>query len=567
MVGHVKFPSFSFPFFPSFFFSSPVSFSALEHLLTLNIYIYIDTTSSTTSTKMENPFAGLRPEMRSEHDEIRKGIFSRALRNMQTSPLEERREWCRAIRATHTAAQAAKQKRAAAAAATQASASPAPPSSSASLSPAVGTKRTHDETERLGTSATGEGAAAKKAVKGEAGTHPPSSADPSPTASTTAAAAPGGGGGAVDVEKAEENAEAEESEAAVKECIAAYLRSLLDRVVGVSLENLNVPALRILCMMVGIKTEVRNKIALYSTLASFYYTECEKLGKRVSRDTVYERQVEQEVAMLRHAAPSATASAKRSTDKKEVATPSANEKSSARADARGQGNAAPTAVVGSVTSKRAADATAVKPERKKKAAANASVAAAPAKSHQTSQPAKTVGAGVVHCRKYDNLGDDEQAEEEERLSAPEEGSPASLDHARTNDQKSGRQSQPYSAVNHVYASNDDDGDEGEVVYEDRVFARPGNSGLSAATVNSMYMAKYASSSSASEEGWTTAKLERKIASIVQADDPVTVAVIVKKLAQIGYRDANATHVVDQVLHRFQSRQLILYDNGIAYLSG
>lgn len=35
-----SFPPFLFLFSPLFFFSSPVSFSALEHLLTLNIYIH-----------------------------------------------------------------------------------------------------------------------------------------------------------------------------------------------------------------------------------------------------------------------------------------------------------------------------------------------------------------------------------------------------------------------------------------------------------------------------------------------------------------------------------------------
>jgi len=75
----------------------------------------------------------------------------------------------------------------------------------------------------------------------------------------------------------------------------------------------------------------------------------------------------------------------------------------------------------------------------------------------------------------------------------------------------------------------------------------------------------ASSRYANDGAWTPEALERKIASIVQLYDPVTVAIVVKKLAQFGYRSDDAHDIVERVLRRFHDRQLIFYDNGIAYL--
>ncbi|KPI83570.1 hypothetical protein ABL78_7393 [Leptomonas seymouri] len=478
---------------------------------------------------MENPFAGLRPEMRSEHDEIRKGIFSRALRNMQSAPLNERREWCKAIRATYTAAQAAKQKRAAATASSSAAFIP-PPSSSLSSSSAVGMKRTHSEAELSALTSASSTTAAPPLTVGA--TSEQAQGGPSPKAAA--------GGDAVEVQEREA---VEEGEAAVKECIAAYLRSLLDRVVGVSLENLNVPALRILCSMVGIKTEVRNKIALYSTLASFYYTECEKLGKRVSRDTIFERQVEQEAAMLRHVSQASPSSSKKNGDKKasahaSVAGQDPISPSIVRSSSSGSANKpSPAAVVVSVTSKRAEDSTTVKV---KKAVSSATTAASTlAKPRQSAKTTKAdEGTDVQHYLKYESIG--EEFEDE-----PAESSSVNACY----------QKQKYHHDNNAYH----DGQEGEVVYESRVFSRPGGSTV----VSSAHMAKYTSSTDEGE--WSMPMLERKVASIVQLHDPVTLAIVVRKLSQLGYHDPNAEDLVERILRRFHDRQLIYYDNGIAYL--
>lgn len=520
---------------------------------------------------MENPFAGLRPEMRSEHDEIRKGIFSRVLLNMQVSPLEERREWCKAIRATHAAAQAPRQKRAAGASgapaiAAASSSPPPPPSPSTTSSPlsVVGTKRSHAEAEAESCVQPSTSIAVndlKESERAPESAGEETSAPVLPTADATTAASaisPGPLAATTAIHQVDGEVEGEEkeaeSEASVNECIAAYLRSLIDRVVGLSLESLNVPALRILCLMVGISSEKRSKGVLYNNLSSFYYTNCAKLGKRVSRDTVFERHVEQDVAMLRHAT-AASPSSKRSTEK---AAPSATESGHASAStARSSGSAAqvnkggPAAVVVSVTSKRDANATAVKAEKGEKAASptttTAPRAASAAKPHKTTQTRKKaedeedgVKAELSHYLKYEHAT--EEWEDDVEV-APRQGEHPLCSHT--------------SAYGEL--------DEGEVVFQDRVFSRPGDGRATAAAAASAssHMAKYAASDS--EDAWSVPMLERKVASIVQLHDPVTVSIVVKKLSQLGYHAPDAETVVQQMLRRFHERQLIFYDNGIAYL--
>lgn len=563
---------------------------------------------------MENPFDGLRPELRSEHDEIRKGIFSRALRNLQTAPLAERREWCRAIRATHTAAQAAKQRRSNVAASTTAAtasanklslasapAIPAPADGVPSSSPAVGTKRTHADVES-DTSAT-----TVQTSPAAAGLSAPVA--PALTASTTAAttsAAPAPlsplaaqavkSSAVVEVEKEEgvtaqhvgegEEEGEEESEASMKECIAAFLRGLLDRVVGMSLENLNVPALRILCSMVGIKTEVKNKIALYSTLSSFYYTECEKLGKRVSRDTVFTRQVEQEVAMLKHVSSttnttSAAAPSRRGVDRKAgstptttttnedispTSTPSRSNNNNNNKAVKGLGNskAMPAAVVVSVTAKRAVDTAAAAKADRKKAAENNVAAAPSAKSRPSSKSAKVEDAGVDHYLKYENV--EEELGDDLMYAKPVSSAHSRLDSTTNNNSSNTYSSDAYRppAVRGVAKEEslyEENSDEGEVVYESRIFQKSNKGNSSAAK----YAAPASSSSAQDSEEWSMLMLERKVASIVQLHDPVTVAIVVKKLSQLGYREPRADEVVEQILRRFHDRQLIYYDTGIAYL--
>lgn len=77
------------------------------------------------------------------------------------------------------------------------------------------------------------------------------------------------------------------------------MRGLLDRVVGTSLNSLAVPALHVLCFMLDISTESHSKEVLYNKLANFFYTYCEKIGKRVSRSTFVLAQAAHDAQMMK----------------------------------------------------------------------------------------------------------------------------------------------------------------------------------------------------------------------------------------------------------------------------
>lgn len=123
-----------------------------------------------------------------------------------------------------------------------------------------------------------------------------------------------------------------------------------------------------------------------------------------------------------------------------------------------------------------------------------------------------------------------------------------------------------SAVEEVHNGEDDDDDEeeGDIVYPTHVFSRRPQTSSYAGHPSATSQHMDAEDDEGDEE-WTSAALERQVASIVQLYDPVTTAIVVKKLAQVGYRSASALDTVESILHRFHQRQLILYDNGIAYL--
>lgn len=427
---------------------------------------------------MENPFANLRPPLRSEEDEIRKGVFSQALRNLQQAPLDERRRWCKAIREATAPRRGARAKKAAGA------------------SKATGT--------------TVEGSISSS----------PSVAAPSPSSATPPSgdAMPGHKRARSEDRTAVGEAH-EETEESVKECIAAYMRSLLDRVVGTGIDNLSVAALKVLCMMLDIRTEVSNKLGLYSILADFYFSKCAKLGKRVSRDTIFERQVQQEMAMLRHVSSFSTSSSTTGAERK---TPNASDKAPAVAAATAQPTAASsTTNPTSSTTKKEAPAV-----RKRKA----DVGAVPKPTRTVPKPTAIAhpDASVQHYLQYEHFDGGDGVEHGDDV--------ASL-------------------------GGDDADDDGEVVYQQPVFQRASETAASAAA--SRQFAKYAEDK---EDTWSLPLLERKVASIVQLYDPVTVAIVVKKLAQMGYREGGAESLVEQVLRRFHERQLIFYDNGIAYLT-
>jgi hypothetical protein len=108
--------------------------------------------------------------------------------------------------------------------------------------------------------------------------------------------------------------------------VGSYMRQLLDRVVGLSLNVLSTSALSFLCVMLSITSKPpKGKDALYSLLANYHYQVCEKIGKRqISNRTVL-------MNALQDAAAMATAN-KKPTGKKSV--PSASVTVSVEAPAK-----------------------------------------------------------------------------------------------------------------------------------------------------------------------------------------------------------------------------------------
>ncbi|GET91829.1 hypothetical protein, conserved [Leishmania tarentolae] len=490
---------------------------------------------------MENPFENLRPALRSEEDEIRKGVFSQALRNLQQASLDERRRWCKAIREATTRGGAKAKKKTTPAAAVDGlpdhtgpsapiSSPPqgTPSNSTAAASPrtsfsltaassteaadvALGQKRTRSEYESSpnGTLAMSPGRPLEGAPLRWAPPAPQTMCEMTVAGSPpppTTALAPADEGPLSGV--AALNPAAEETEEAVKECIAAYMRSLLDRVVGTGIDNLAVPALKVLCMMLGIHTEVSSKLGLYSILADFYFSKCVKLGKRVSRDTVFERHMEQEVAMLRRVA-SASSSAGRA---ERVAA------------------AAPDKVAVAVRKSTATstDKDAKIEVKREQAVVRKRMLSAPLPNpRHVAKPVLQADPVTENSLKYEDYNGS-TFEDDAAVATP--------------------------ASDYTYGS--------DIIYQQPVFARPSNTRASPS-----HTAKCGGPSAWDEESdsWSLPQLERKVASIVQLYDPVTVAIVVKKLSQMGYRDGGAESHVEQILRRFHERQLILYDNGIAYL--
>eukprot|EP00796_Vickermania_ingenoplastis_P004479 gene4479-3272_t len=60
----------------------------------LNVFALLNCTAM---SEEENPFSVIRPVMRSEEDDIRRGVFSRALRNLAQSSTDEKFKWCAVI--------------------------------------------------------------------------------------------------------------------------------------------------------------------------------------------------------------------------------------------------------------------------------------------------------------------------------------------------------------------------------------------------------------------------------------------------------------------------------------
>lgn len=318
-----------------------------------------------------NPFVAIRSELRSEEDDIRRGVFSRALRNLALSTGDEKAAWCAIIDEEE------KQKR----------------SRSKKESDEVGVKRARED-----------------------------------------------GGLVEELEPPQRTTEE------ANRFVGYFLHSQIEKAIGGTLNSLSPGTLRVLCAIVGLHSRARSKETLYNMLASFHYTHCEVLGKRVSRSTIVDAQEKQDANAMSLLSKKKRTTAAKPT--KEAPLPSASP--------------SPVSVV------------------------------------QPSPPLP----------------------------------------------KERKKLKPQPAAGFPTVTS--------VAYPAPVFQQP------------LASSSYLDRPSMSDSEWTPQRLEKSIATIIRNYDPVTVTIIVKKLAQIGYSEPRASDTVETYLHHFHQKQYIHYENGIAY---
>ncbi|ESL10174.1 hypothetical protein TRSC58_02097 [Trypanosoma rangeli SC58] len=430
-----------------------------------------------------NPFERLQPPLRSEEDEIRKGIFGQALRLLHTATDEVKLRWRSAIEEAIAARQPTLRRNKKTALVTE----EAGEATLLVTSAAVKRSRDDDKGGELNAEEVGKIRERERGEDGETRS-----------------------GGETSTDRSGCRTAAEDSQVDNTEFIAAYLRTLLDKVVGLSLLELHIEALRVLCVMLGITPpKSRSKMTFYSTLASFYYTHCEKLGKRVSSSHNLQAQLKRDEQMVRKLCSTGSTS---------------------------------QAISGARRSR----------------AAGATATAAP--------PPDTTGkVNIAALSNGDKSGDNHRKNartmptSRDGIASPIEGTLRTRRRKFTLDATVEAQNKTFMEEEEDAPAEGEDELELEVRHNGNVFA-------SAVVVRqAMAAPRNNDEEEEEEEEWTLAQLEKKVASVIQLYDPVTSVVVVKKLAQMGYRKPCAMETVEAILRSFHQRELVFYDSGIAYL--
>ncbi|KAF8291597.1 hypothetical protein TcYC6_0125130 [Trypanosoma cruzi] len=440
----------------------------------------------------DNPFERLQPPLRSEEDEIRKGIFGQALRLLHTATDEDKLRWRHAIEEAIAARQSI----------SRMNKKTAVSEGIADVTPLVGfaaVKRPRDD---------GKGEEEEKETWTEEN----------------------GGGGDGDqrpvVAAAKDSCGcrtgAEDTPMKDTEFIAAYLRTLLDKVVGLSLLELHVDALRVLCVILSIPLpKSRSKMTLYSTLASFHYTHCEKLGKRVSSSHNVQAQLRRDEQMIQKLFPAGSTSQTTSGMGRNRAAGATTTTTASRPSGI-------TKTVNSITLSKHSNSSCTD-----KNASNSSA------NHKNGTRSMLTAVDSNVSPLDDTPRSRRRKVVSDTGAKPKNKSPLERD---AKDTPAGVEGESELEVRHT----------GKVFADAPVFRQ-----AMAVSRNN--------EEEEEEEEWTMAQLEKKVASVVQLYDPVTSAVVVKKLAQMGYRKACAMEKVEAILRSFHQRELVFYDNGIAYL--
>lgn len=457
----------------------------------------------------ENPFENIRPELRSEEDDIRRGVFSRALRNLAMSTSEQKRAWCAAvdeIYETQRARAHGKKKEA--------------------LAPVAGQKReregSNDPANEVGNQPQGSSDTPNAETGGSTGDSVVGSVNSDNTSNNnnTTTNYKNDDDDNVGEIKSEEPTTVEkeylQSDSAANRYIGAFLHSQVEKAIGATLHSLSPSTLRFLCTVLGLTTRSRSKEALYNMLASFHYTHCEVLGKRVSRSTFVDQQAKQDSVLLSKLTKTKTTK----TVKKDSAVPSP----------------APAPIPEKGTQKTI-----------------------PKNGLGSSALINTSTSGGLPSARISSSGSVSALSRPKVATTNDESIPLYYDRDVSS---SNGYSSAYSPPT-IIRRREENNAEVMISYPTATF-QTATTGRSTADHRAFSNTGSSVSVSTGVEEWSAQRIEKSIATIVRNYDPVTTSIVLKKLAKIGYSSPEAPQVVESCLQRFHQKKYIHYENGIAY---
>lgn len=493
-------------------------------------------------TSEVNPFANIRETLRSEEDDIRRGVFSHVLRNLMTATAQQKQEWQTEIEETQRIFRErvaggkarASEKTAKEKASSTPEEAPAADAAAAAAAARITTREGEKEENRTSGSEVAPVASPLLGMKRDR--------------SEGQEAAGGVSSNLPKKEDAASSTSTSDGEGGFS--IGSFLHSQVEKTVGGTLNTLSSGILRILCMILGLAPKSRSKETLYSMLATYHYTHCEVLGKRVSRSTFVDDLAKQDVKSLhlfiKHPVKGAGKTDRKEVPpqlgvpKKEAPTPVLTRTKQTRKPSHtsvATGFLAATAHCGKSTgaevSKSSAgkNATTVAPQ--KKAAATATLrAVSKAIPSSSLPPTPQTSAGA---------------------------------HYSTQEQQ---QQDSYGGItNHspFYPSGNSTTSDLSISYPEPVLRRPTATADPLHSSSSTLLGRRSTHGAQEENSeWTTQNLEKRIATIVRNFDPVTTTIVIKKLAKMGFTSPTAKQVVESVLQSFHQKKYIYFESGIAY---
>lgn len=459
-----------------------------------------------------NPFATLRPALRSEEDDIRRGVFNHALRNLATATPEQKVYW-------HTANE--KMLRSV--------------RDRFALGSAVETAAVKEEI----------GAVDVPSIAAAGALH--HKTEPSSSAGIVdRTALPDLG---VKRERSDDTKEVDGCSPSCKELetqgqlpcppheaglsIGAFLHAQVEKTVGSTLSILSSNTLRMLCMILGITTKSSNKDALYSMLASYHYTHCEVLGKRVSRSTFFDELVKQDCqslqVFLKHPSKGAGGSHKAAAS-------------------------SPSTTLKTETAARTASTKQKGPPTPSPSTSPSTLSTTVSGSSRTGLDAlqKVVADKATPSRKQNGAS--------VKVTGTAPSSSPSAEHSSRQTTLRGKPHEQGNTTHTAESSDAYDSSDMVIAYPKPVLRRSD----AAEHLSTSSYSRGSADGVQEDTEWTPQELEKSIATIVRNFDPVTTTIVIKKLAKMGYTSPNAKQVVESCLHSFHQKKYIYFESGIAY---